>query len=781
MKKEERPSTDFIGLKREEEFLNVEVKGLYYTGGPVKHGRVRWKAMLVPVVNKVEALEGYLFGNEDDATLFLESGESILDAQGKLNFRIPLDPRLLTGIYGVKLSATVLDVDGEPATEVETFNPKPKFLVGISGHPRQVQSGYASPVKIIVVDQAGKKVPSGKVEAAIMEKKYFYTQKRDDEGNINYQWEEGWMKTLSSQLSLTNGEATFPLELNDSGNYMVSFAFEDKGAKYSSQTLFKVGWEDYDVWMRDRLRTEKGTPTSSEILLAMAKNEYRVGEPIQVQFHTPRPVKKCLVTLEKGEVLDYKVIDVKGTEGTYEFTAKEGFQPNVFVSVIAPAGREGFPVYASQADTDIPMAYYGYADVSIRSESQKLKLDIAPGVSDLKGRPGETKTIDLKVTDQQGKGVIAEMAVCVVDEAVLALTRFPTPELSILTKFNIPLAVFSGDLRLALVSQDLFKMFSTRPLTGGGVGMGEVNPSLRKDFRPVAYFNPALLTDESGSAKIEFKLPDTTTAYRVYAVVCDRGSGFVSGQRNMVVTKEFFVEPSLPRFLIPGDRFTFPVILQNKTAEQGEATLEAKASKDLTVRLSQPVTRLEPWSSAVVKGTSEVAGGMDKGILTVQGKFIGKPSQYTDAIELTVPIHSRYMPVHRALFGDFVQQTEIPVKLPAILTKLRPEDLNLADFKVHLSLSTTNWSKIAPGLKYLLNYPYGCVEQTSSGIIPLAGIRGLVKSGTIPGITIGEVDKFLKGGVERLLSMQLTDGGFSYWPGQLNASWWGTMYATFAC
>ncbi|MBI4965867.1 MAG: hypothetical protein HY913_21495 [Desulfomonile tiedjei] len=780
LKKEERPDPAFIGLKRDEEYLNVEVKGLYYTGGPVKNARVRWKTMLVPVVNKVQGLEGYLFGNEDEATRFLESGESTLDGQGKLDFKIPLDPKLLTGIYGVKVSATVLDVDGEPATEVETFNPKPKFLVGVSGHPRQVQSGYASPLRIVVVDESGKKIPSGKVEAAIMEKKYFNIHKRDDEGNLNYQWEEGWMKTLTSQLSLENGEGVFPLELNDSGNYMVAFTYEAQGGRYTSQTVFKVGWEDYDNWMQSRMRSEKATPTSNEILVALAKNEYRVGEPIQVQFHTPRPVKKCLVTVEKGEVLEYKVIDVKGADGTYEFTAKEGFQPNVFVSVMAPAGREGFPVYASQADTDIPMVYYGYADISIRSESQKLRLDIDPGVSDLKGRPAETKTINFKVTDQSGKGIVSELAVCVVDEAVLALTRFQTPELSTLTKFNIPLAVFSGDLRLALVSQDLFRLFSTRPLTGGGVGMGEVSASLRKDFRPVAYFNPALVTDGSGMAKIEFKLPDTTTAYRVYAVVCDRGSGFVSGQRNMVVTKEFFVEPSLPRFAIPGDRFTFPVVVNNKTGEQGEATLEAKASKDLTVKLAQSAIRLEPWSSAVVKAMTEVAGGTDRGTFTFSGKFIGKSGQYTDAIELTLPIHSRYRPVHRASFGDFVQQVEITAAYPEVLKKLKPEDVNLADFKAHLSLSTTNWARIAPGLKYLLTYPYGCVEQTSSGVIPLAGIRGLVKSGAIPGIEIDQVDKFLKGGVERLLSMQLADGGFAYWPGQLNASWWGTMYATFA-
>ena len=162
IKKGERAGTEYVALKREDAFLTVDVKGQYYTGGPVKHGRVRWKATLVPVVNKVEGLDGYSFGNEDDKTLFLESGESMLDKDGNLRLTIPLDPRLLTGIYGINVSATVLDIDGEPATEVETFNPRPGVLVGISNHPRRVQAGYSAPLKLIVVDQSGKKIPSGK-------------------------------------------------------------------------------------------------------------------------------------------------------------------------------------------------------------------------------------------------------------------------------------------------------------------------------------------------------------------------------------------------------------------------------------------------------------------------------------------------------------------------------------------------------------------------------------------------------------------------------------------
>jgi len=775
----ERVNKEYISLEEREEFLSVIVTGEYYTGGPVKHAKVRWKATLTPSVHKVEGLDAYLFGNEDDSTLFLESGETMLDAEGKLNLTIPLDQRLLTGIYGVNVSATVLDIDGEPATEVTTYNPKPRCLVGIPLHPRQVQTGYASSMKIIVVDQQGKKIQQGKIEARIMQKKYLYTQKRDEAGNLKDLWEEGWMKTLTSQQSILNGEAQFSTEFNDYGDYLVAFTYEDKASRYSSQTLFKVGWDDYDNWIRRQ--AEKETRTGNQVLVSMSKKEYRAGEPVRIEFHTPRAVKKCLITLEKAGVLEYKIIDVNGTEGNYQFNASEQMQPNVYVSLIASAGRAGYPIYPSQTDTDIPTVYFGYADVTVRSEVQKLKLDIEPDQKELKGRPAEKKTLTFKVMDQAGKGVPSELAVCVVDEAVMALTRFKTPDLSSLAFFNLPLSVFSGDLRLALVSQDLLRMF-TRPLTGGDVGFGEVAASLkiRKDFRPVAYFNPALVTDTSGRATVEFQLPDTTTAYRVYAVVCDKAAGFTSGQRNMVVTKEFFVEPSAPRFLIPGDRLKFPVVLHNKTAEKGAATLTAESSKNLTVSLVQDSAKIEPWSTSVLKTAAEVTSGIEKGWFRFKGKFVIPAGTYEDAIEQSLPIHSRYLPVNRVIIGSFSGKTDLSVDLPDVLKKLNPADINPADFKGYLSLSATNWARIAPGLKYLLHYPYGCVEQTSSGIIPLVGIRELVNTGTIPGIKIEQVDQFLNRGVERLLSMQLQGGGFSYWPGGAETSWWGSMYATFA-
>ena len=505
-KREEVESKAFVGLKRTEEFLSVVIQGLYYTGGPVKNGRVRWKASLVPVSNTVKGFEVFFFGNEDSRTQFLESGEAVLDSQGKLQLALPLDSRLLTGISGVEISATVLDVDGEPATEVYTYNPKQDYLVGIAPHPRQVQTGYAAPLKVILVGADGSRVRSGTITASIRRGEEYDLEKRDEEGRINYSYEKAWQEILSSQQPVSNGEAVFQLQFGEGGTYLIAFTFEDKGRKYTSQTIFNVGWEDYYRPTYGEETERRARPTN-EILLCTNKKEYAVGDTVRIEFNTRRPVTKCLVALERGGVLDAKVIDVNGTAGTHEFIVKEEHLPNVYVSVLGTVGRKGFPVYAIQRDTDIPTVNFGYADLSVRSEVQKLRVDIEPGVPELRGRPAEQKKLSFRVSDHKGAGLVTEMAVCVVDEAVLALTSYRTPDLSSLVRFNLPLSVFSGDLRLDLIRQDLLRMFTTKPLTGGGMGLGEVHPSLRKDFRPVAYFNPALVTDANPCANWDAPRP----------------------------------------------------------------------------------------------------------------------------------------------------------------------------------------------------------------------------------------------------------------------------------
>jgi len=106
--------------------------------------------------------------------------------------------------------------------------------------------------------------------------------------------------------------------------------------------------------------------------------------------------------------------------------------------------------------------------------------------------------------------------------------------------------------------------------------------------------------------------------------------------------------------------------------------------------------------------------------------------------------------------------------------------VNPQEIKAFLTLAGSPFIKMSRAIQYLLHYPYGCVEQTSSGVLALASLRGLVKNGMVSGVSIEEVDKYLAKGVSRLLNLQISGGGFPYWPGLQEAHPWGSVYATAA-
>jgi uncharacterized protein YfaS (alpha-2-macroglobulin family) len=283
------------------------------------------------------------------------------------------------------------------------------------------------------------------------------------------------------------------------------------------------------------------------------------------------------------------------------------------------------------------------------------------------------------------------------------------------------------------------------------------------------------MTDAQGQASITFTLPDSTTAYRIYVVALDKGSAFCSTERQMIVSKEFYLQPGLPRFLTAGDRAVAPVTANNKTDVAASAELAVAEASNVSARLRESTVSMGALSNTVAKVELEADNGAGDARLVFQGKM----GRFGDAIQSEFPVVPRFIVVRRQKNGHFTDRSETRVEIPAEVGDLSVKDLR-GTLKATLGLSTTPWSKITPGLRYLLQYPYGCVEQTSSGIIPLAGLRKLVADGLVPGLTLDQVDRFLKPGVARLLKMQTARGGFGYWMGDRRPSWWGTQYAVFA-
>jgi uncharacterized protein YfaS (alpha-2-macroglobulin family) len=774
MKRETKKDESYINLKKEIDLLTCHISGKYYAGGPVKHGKVRWKTYYTSTSFGQKAYPGYVFGNAiARSNEFIESGESILDEKGQLTLSFPISKDVAAGLYGVEVVATVLDFDGRASTETTVFQEEPEYLIGISSHEPKIKAGDSQVLKVIVIHKKGTAVDAGQVNVEVMKGEEIYVRKRNESGDVYWEQKGVLRKQLSTSLNIRRREAFFDFDFVMGGRYVLKFTYKAKdGKEYASSTLYDVEGYFYGYEYESRERKFEKLSVSSE------RREYGLGDIVKVYINPHKKLSSLLMTVERQGILQHRTLALSPDRKFIEIRVDKTFEPNVYLSFLGIVARGDFPLHSGQFDDEAPQFLFGVVNIDIKKESRKLKVAINPEEVQMKAEPAANFKLKLSAKDETGKGTRAEMAVCVVDESVLALTGFKTPNLETLISFMLPLSVFTRDLRSELLRQTPYGYIRNEPMTGGGGlagGKDFATTKLRKDFRPVAYCNMTLKTDQKGEAEAEFKLPDTMTTYRVYVVACDRGSQFVSHERNLLVVKDFYVEPGTPRFFTRGDRFKFSVSAFNKTNQPGSVTLSLGSDRLVNLSTGKGEYPLKAYDRALLPVQGEaIQPGISN--LVFAGKFKGKE----DAMEIKVPVKSGYLLWNDVVFGTMRNSARINYTFPEGTSQIKWSEINPNEIQAILTVSGSPFIRLSKGLRYLLAYPYGCVEQTSSGVLPLAALRGLIRDGFILDTHIAEADKFLKPGIERLLSMQTDGGGFGYWPGDIHPHLWGTIYATSA-
>lgn len=776
-KRESKKDDAYVNLDMKKELLNCEILGKYYAGGPVKHGKVRWSIYHTKTDFSRPDYSGYSFGHPLESRIdLIESGEAMLDEKGQITVPVPIGKDVLSGKYGIEVTASVVDFDGRASTESSVYQGDPDYLVGISNHPPTVRPGENQTLYAVVIDKKGSKVTKGNVLVQVMERGYTYIQKRNAEGYLYNEQQQIWRSQLSADLPIKDDRAVFDFDFTRGGEYLIAFTYKDQnGREYTSATQYSMpGYYDYEY---DNGHHEQ-PKNYGRLSLYAEKQLYTAGENIKVFINPPREISTCLVTVEQGGLVEFFTYELKPGQQYLELPVRDSYNPNVYISVVATVPRSSFPVYTAQFDKEAPSFLFGTVNVEVKGNQQKIKISMNEEQKKLRSLPGAEMTINIATTDQEGKAIMSEIALAVVDESILSMTGFETPTLDILGKFLLPLGVFTGDLRLELLKQTPYGMMKNAALTGGDGDEGSspeaVTSKVRKDFNPVAYFNPVVRTDANGKATVKFIFPDTMTTYRVYAVACDKGSRFGTFQRAALVVKDFYMEPGMPSFFTRGDKFKFFVSAFNKTEKSGSADFSVKPDQLLSLAAASNFSLATMDRSLIpIDGTAQRAG-------LSQIQFSGKFKDYSDIVEMKLPVNSGHVLGTDTVFGNVRKLEEVKYNIPKAVKELRWEDVGPDEVKVILTVSGSPFMRMSQGLRYFLHYPYGCVEQTSSGVLPLAALRGIVQKGLIPDITIAETDKFIKPGIERLFSMQTTEGGFGYWPGDRTTHKWGSLYALTA-
>ncbi|RYD33933.1 MAG: hypothetical protein EOP87_10110, partial [Verrucomicrobiaceae bacterium] len=405
-------------------------------------------------------------------------------------------------------------------------------------------------------------------------------------------------------------------------------------------------------------------------------------------------------------------------------------------------------------------------------------------------RPGDKVTLSGTVKTADGKPAAgAEVTFYAEDEGTLAVMGYETPRpLDYFYKPRV-LDVESGTSFQTFISEDPeMQYFHNKGFfIGGGGDMSKLADLMRKNFDPCAAWAPALVTDGAGQFTSTFKVPDTLTRYRVIAVAHQQAARFGHVESSIVVKKDLMLEPKTPRFANQTDTFNTQVLVQNASEFNGTWEIRfSTGSGSETPCVAPTGTTVETVTLAAGASTTVVfparAENTGEAVLTWQAVPISLDNgQLTEPVKhkLSDAVESRFQ-IHYPM--PLLRQTKlVNLTKPGAKQNLRESlDAKLlgGTGTVELGFARSPLVEAAGSIDYLLSYPHGCVEQTTSSLIPWLAVEDL--SPVIPSfakIPEAKVKAAIQAGADRLLSMQLPDGGFSYWPGSNDPVSWATAYA----
>ncbi|MEL6345987.1 MAG: alpha-2-macroglobulin family protein [Myxococcota bacterium] len=728
------------------------ISASYLHGGSLDGRAVEWS-----VHRSIEAFSparfpGYVFHFGDRRSLVGEiaRGSGRLDGQGQqiVNFT-PQHPSEAGPMrYFVEASVTDVDRQNYAGRRSQVIHPA-SFYVGVKAPTHRVfASGDTVEVPIAAVSPEGDPVAGVRVRARMERVDHHVTTRLGGRDTAHV----GTVQTLNRpvaeavgdcQIITTKAGATCRFAVDEAGAYQVrAWAKDAEQREVQAGFTFTASGDESVAWPRfDRERIEIRTD----------KDAYRPGETAKLIVQTPFTAATALLTLERDGVMEQRVIEIKGDTPEIEIPITGEMAPNVFASVALVRGRIHDARDATGFQTGAPAFRLGVTELKVEPIEQRLAVAVSADRE--VANPGDETTLTVTVADHTGRPVRGQVALMVVDEAVLGLTGYQTPD-PVAGLFPAQtLGVRTADSRLELPHARRARNEILFPGGDGGDEGGDRLPNflLRSLFQSTAYFNPAVPVGADGQTEVTFTLPDNTTAYRVMAVAIDEDGRAGSADDELTVRKPLILQAALPRFIYPDDTFSLEALIYNGTED------DETAEVSLIVDGFQVTGEVVQTADVDAEGTATVRFPVTvhaRRQATVQ--FQATMGEHTDAVEITLPV--RDAGVRK------VQVASQTISGDGVVALTLPDDRISGTESVEIVASTTALTELKDAVGYLMGYPNGCIEQTTSRAYPLVVLEDL-----LPEIGV-EVDqeqlrKYAEAGIRRILSFQTEGGGLSYWPG----------------
>ena len=742
--------------------VRAGVLARYLFGAPMRNDKVSWKLRALPDYYNPPGHEGFAFGpvwwQADRSEVLLTSADTSLDERGMLSVSYPVQVGRLTGTRELLLEATATSPSRRSVTSrASTVIHGGQFYAGVKLARFFIKHGDTLRYAIIAVRPDGSISPGNKMTVKLVKRQWISVRRAEVDGR--YFWQTDRMDSTMQEYAVTSGDSALSEEFipPSAGYYYLTVDAKDTlGNFINCGDDFYVTGSGYVAWERS---------DDDRIELVADRKGYKPGDVARVMVKSPYEKARALVTIERDGILDQWTTELVGSAPEIRIPITEKFLPNVFVSVVLLQGRvSAEDVTNRQEDVGRPSFKIGYVNLPVDPGTHHLKVTVTTDKEEY--HPGDSVEVTISVRDPAGKGTRSEVVVSVADMGVLNLINYELSD-PFLTFFHMrPLGVSTSETIVHLVEQ---RSYGEKGEDEGGGGMSLSDIQMRGDFKFTAYWNPSVITDDSGRATLRFKLPDNLSRFKVMAVAQTMESEFGAGNSTFRVNKEFLLQGALPRFARVGDEFSAGVVAMNYSKEKSKVVVQASVEGD--IRINGKTTaefELEPGESREVR--FDYSAPPEVG--SAKFNFQAAMGRFTDGLTMTIPITVPRMKESVALYESTKDSASQALVIPQAIYPMLGE--------IQLTAASTALCGLENSVDYLFTYPYGCLEQRLSSALPLIFGEQFVKAFNLPALKGKDLRQVAQKVIDEVPSFMTSDGGFAYWKGDRYSYPYLSGYALYA-
>lgn len=736
-------------LQSTDKNVTVPLASAWLTGATASKLKAKVEMSLSKVNTQFKNYGQYIFNDPatDFTTIKTDVFDGILNAEGKagVTLKVPAATNA-PGMLNATFTTRVFEPGGDASIYTQSI-PFSPFVSYVGINLNQPKGKYIETDKdhvfdIVTVNSQGQPVNRSNLEYKIYRISWSWWWENSDESFGTYINNSSITPVASGKLQTSGGKTTFKFRVDypSWGRYLVYVKDKDSG--------HATGGTIYVDWPESRGRSNKTDPSGIKMLtFSLDKDSYEIGETATAIIPAAAG-GRALVSIENGSsVLHREWIEVTNEGDTkYTFEITPEMAPNVYlhISLLQPH---------AQTINDLPIRMYGIAPVFVTNRQTVLQPQIQmPEVL----RP-ET---DFNVTVSEKSGKPMTYTLAIVDDGLLDLTNFKTPD---------PWNEFYSREALGIRTWDMYDnvlgasagAYSSLFSVGGDATLKPADAKANR-FKPVVKFIGPFYLEKGRQQTHTLKLPMYVGSVRAM-VVAGQDGAYGNAEKTAFVRTPLMLLSTLPRVLSIQEEITVPVNVFAMEKQVKNVTVSLQASGggvQIEGSHQQSLTFNRPGDQLVF---FTLKTGNKTGKATIKLTASGGGQQTKETIEIEVRNPNPIVTLRSSEWIETGQNKELSYQLGSLS----------ANNQIKLEVSRIPSVDISRRFDFLYNYQHHCTEQLTSKALPLLFIAQFK---TIDTREAEKIKANVQEAIRQIYARQLPNGGFVYWPGNAVADEWISSY-----